>query len=113
MASRWSAYRPCEPASIEQRGAVRYPVLVTRATIRAHGEQPATATLKDLSTFGCRLSTAGNYDQGERVWLRLSGGLPVSATVVWTADGLAGCRFDEPIGREVVRSLTLGLAAVA
>lgn len=112
MASRASAYRPCEPASLEQRGAVRYPVLVTRATIRSHGEAPVTATLKDLSTFGCRLSTPGDHGAGERVWLRLSGGLPVAATVVWAGGGMAGCRFDAPIDRDLVRSLSLGLVAV-
>lgn len=109
MASRLSAYRPCEPASLERRGASRHSVLVTPATIRPHGESGTTAELQDLSTFGCRLRTPGEHSAGERVWLRLSGGLPVAATVVWAAGGLAGCRFDEPISREVVRTLTLGL----
>lgn len=111
MASRASAYRPAEPASLDARRAARHPVLVTRATIRGHGEQPVTAILNDLSTFGCRVATPAGHEPGERVWLRLSGGLPVPATVVWAADGVAGCRFDQPIERELVRSMTLGLLA--
>ena len=64
---------------------------------------------RDLSTFGCRIETTGDHVAGERVWLRLSGGLPVAATVVWAAGGLAGCRFDDPLPRELVRALALGL----
>lgn len=110
MASRASRYRPAERASLDQRDAARHPVLVTPATVRAHGEQPVAAVLNDLSPFGCRLATPAEHSPGERVWLRLSGGLPVAATVVWAAGGIAGCRFDAPIARELVRTLTLGIA---
>lgn len=109
MASRLSAYRPAEPASLDQRAAARRPVLVTSATVRPLGEAPVAAELQELSTYGCRLRSPGDHLAGERVWLRLSGGMPVAATVVWAAGGLAGCRFDEPIGRELVRGLTLGI----
>lgn len=110
MNSRPSRYRPAERAALDQRDVERYPVLVTPATVRPHGEPPVTAVLNDLSAFGCRLSTPADHAPGERVWLRLSGGLPVAATVVWAAEGLAGCRFDAPIARETVRALTLGIA---
>ena len=109
MASRASAYRPAEPASLERREAARYPVLVSSATIRPHGEAPVAAALQDLSSYGCRLTIPAEHEAGDRVWLRLSGGLPVAATVVWAREGQAGCRFDAPIERGLVRALTLGL----
>lgn len=109
MASRLSAYHPAEPASLDRRGGVRHPVLVTPVTIRPLGEAAVSAELQDLSTFGCRLRTPSEHGAGERVWLRLSGGLPVAATVVWAAGGRAACRFDQPIARELVRALTLGM----
>lgn len=109
MATRSSAYRPAEPASVERRGTLRHPVLVTSATVRPLGDPPSPAELKDLSAYGCRIDGAGSHAAGERVWLRLSGGLPVAATVVWAADGAAGCRFDEPLPRGLVRALTLGI----
>lgn len=108
MATRLSAYRPCEPASLERRGPRRRPVLVTPATLDPLGPAPQAAELTDLSAYGCRLETAAGCRRGERVWLGLSGALPVPATVVWAEDGAAGCRFDEPIGRELVRALTIG-----
>lgn len=110
MAAHASRYRAVEPALLERRRSFRHPVLVTPATIRGHGEHPVTAALDDLSVYGCRLSTPAEHLPGERVWLRLSGGLPVAATVVWAAGGLAGCRFDVALERELVRALTLDAA---
>ena len=66
--------------------------------------------LCDLSPFGCRIESEGAHAAGDRVWLRLAGGLPIAATVVWSDGGRTGCRFDEGLPRETVRALTLGIA---
>lgn len=110
MASRASRYVPVEPASLERRDSRRTPVLVSDATVRPHATAPLAAALRDLSTFGCRIASPGEHQAGDRVWLRLAGGLPVAATVVWSGDGHTGCRFDAPLPRETVRGLTLGIA---
>lgn len=110
MASRASAYRPAAPASLDRRAAARRPVLVAPATVRPDGDAAVTAELQDLSAFGCRIRAPGDQSAGGRVWLTLAGASPVAATVVWVTEELAGCRFDEPIARELVRGLTLGIA---
>lgn len=107
MASRASRYLPAEPASLEQRAAPRIAVSIADATVRRHAAAPVAATLTDLSAYGCRVSSAGEHAPGDRVWVRLAGGLPIAAAVVWNADGLTGCRFDEELPRGAMRALTL------
>ncbi|WP_404334242.1 PilZ domain-containing protein [Sphingomonas sp. MMS12-HWE2-04] len=107
MATKFSQYRKVAPALVEQRSAPRHPILVSRASVRKQGDTPAEATLRDLSVYGCRLACATGHDQGERLWLRLHGSLPIAATVVWNDGGHIGCRFDAPIERSLMRALTL------
>ncbi len=109
MASRAHAYRPVEAAAADRRSEQRYRVTVTRATVRKPAEQPVTGLLRDLSVYGCRLEAERSFDAGERVWLRLGGNMPIVASVVWSEDGVIGCRFDEKIARDMMRSLTLAL----
>jgi hypothetical protein len=107
MATRLSQYRAVGPAAVEQRSEPRHRILVSRATVRRHGEQPVEATLRDLSIYGCRLHCAAELEPGERLWLRLHGSIPVSASVVWNDGDHLGCRFDAPIERSLMRALTL------
>lgn len=109
MATRLSPYRKVQPATVERRDALRHPVTLTSATAREMGEPPVAAVLQDLSTFGCRLSCDAAPVEGTRLWLRLSGSMPIAATVVRSGDGEAACRFDRPIDRQLVRSLTIEL----
>lgn len=107
MASRASRYVTAEPASLEQRASPRIAVSITDATVRQHAAEAVSATLSDLSAYGCRVASMGEHAAGDRVWVRLAGGLPIAATVVWSADGLTGCRFDEGLARETLRAITL------
>ncbi|WP_033923232.1 PilZ domain-containing protein [Sphingomonas sp. 37zxx] len=107
MASRANRYRPVDPASFDCRTAPRQRVIVTRATVRRHGEEAVDAELQDLSIYGCRLATDAAQMAGERLWLRFTGSLPVAATVIWSDGGVVGCRFDQPIANSTARSLTL------
>ncbi|MBB5711535.1 PilZ domain-containing protein [Sphingomonas xinjiangensis] len=107
MATRFSQYRAVTPALVEQRGEPRHRVLVTPATVRAHGDEADEATLRDLSVYGCRLSCPAEYPQGERLWLRFNGSMPIAASVVWNDGEQVGCRFDAPIERSLMRALTL------
>ncbi|VVT11485.1 conserved hypothetical protein [Sphingomonas sp. EC-HK361] len=107
MASRATQYRPVQPASIDQRGAVRHRLTLSRATVRRHGGQPVEAELHDVSIYGCRVAGDLPFAEGERLWLRFEGGMPIAATIVWSVDGFTGCRFDDPIDRALMRRLTL------
>lgn len=107
MATKFTQYRPVTPAQVDQRAAPRHRLLVSRASVRKHGAAPAEAELQDLSIYGCRLACATDHPVGERLWLRLKGAMPIAATVVWNDGDHLGCRFDAPIERSLMRSLTL------
>jgi hypothetical protein len=108
--ARVSHYHRPESAQVEQRVEPRLKLLITRASVRRHGKTPIEAALHDLSSYGCRLMSSVAAKEGERLWLRFDGRMPISATVVWNTDGMVGCRFDEQIDRKLMRSLTLRLA---
>ena len=107
MATKLSQFRSVGPALVEHRSEPRHRIIVTRATLRKQGDEPSEATLRDLSVYGCRLACASEHDVGDRLWLRLKGSMPVPATVIWNDGDHIGCRFDEPIERALMRSLTL------
>jgi hypothetical protein len=109
MASRATQYRPVAPALREQRQSARHIVELSGATIRRHGDQSASAELRDLSIYGCRIACDEPLRAGERVWLRFEGSMPVAANVVWSDGGMTGCRFDVPLARSLLRTLTLSL----
>jgi hypothetical protein len=88
---------------------LRLAIAITGASVRKHAAQPDDATLRDLSVYGCRIETACDYVPGDRVWIRLSGSLPIAGEVVWAIDGVIGCRFDAPIARALLRSIVLSL----
>jgi hypothetical protein len=68
---------------------------------------PVEAMLRDLSVYGCRLACRVAHEAGEKIWLMLTGDKSVSAQVVWNDGEHIGCRFDTPIERSLMRSLTL------
>lgn len=106
MATRLTQYRAVTPARVEQRSAPRHRVVLTHALL---DNSPAEALLHDLSVYGCRLACTAPHAAGERLWVRIGAALPIAATVVWNDDDQLGCRFDAPIARSLVRSLTLVL----
>lgn len=99
-----------ESALWDQREERRHRVECVRATAGGEADDPFVAALEDVSTFGCRLNGAGVLEQDKRIWLRLPGAPPIMATVAWTRDGEAGCRFETPISQTLMRSLLPGTA---
>ncbi len=110
MSAQATRYRRPEAAAFEQRTEPRLRLSIKRASVRRHGNAAVEALLHDLSIYGCRLATPAATSAGERLWLRFDGQMPIAATVVWGAEGMVGCRFDEPIERSVMRALTLRIA---
>jgi hypothetical protein len=107
MATRLSQYRTVAAALIEQRAAARHLVLVARAKVSRRGSEPVEAVLHDVSIYGCRLACTVPHAPGDRIWLRISGDLPIAAIVAWNDGAYIGCRFDAPLDRKLVRALTL------
>jgi PilZ domain len=102
-----SAYRRVEPARLDQRAAVRHPVMIRRASVRRHGREPIEAELDDLSVYGCRLAVDALFEAGDRLSLRFAAGQSIAASAIWYECGKLGCRFDEQLDRALFRSLTL------
>ena len=107
MATTYSQYRRPAPARLEQRAEPRLRLMITRASVRRHGKTPIEAELHDLSTYGCRIAAGLAAEEGERLWLRFDGRMPIAARVVWCRDGMVGCRFDAQMERATMRALTL------
>lgn len=64
------------------------------------------AALHQLSIYGCRLAGRIRATEGETLSLRFDRDAPIAATVIWCEGGIIGARFDEPIERERMRSLS-------
>lgn len=91
----------------ERRDDVRHRAVITRATVRGVTQEPSEALLQDVSLYGCRLQSPIEHSADEAVWLRLNGSMPIAARIVWSRDGMVGCRFDSPIERPLLRSLMI------
>lgn len=109
MATRFTQYRTPEPASFDQRAAPRLRLSISKTSVRRQGREPVEAALEDVSIYGCRMASSLPAQEGEHLWLRFDGRMPVAATVVWCDQGMIGCRFDKPIDRGLLRALTLKL----
>ena len=96
-----------ESALVEQRQERRHRVEGVRAA-QGEAELPFVAVLEDVSTYGCRLSGIATLEAGGQLWLRLSDGAPIMATVAWARGDEAGCRFATPISQGLMRSLLPG-----
>ena len=105
MASRALSFRVVR--SSDRRDDIRHIAVVTRATVRGVAQEPCGAALQDVSLYGCRLVSTDEHAPDEAVWLRLNGSMPIAARVVWSRDGMLGCRFDAPIERALLRSLMM------
>ncbi|MBL0926007.1 MAG: PilZ domain-containing protein [Sphingomonadaceae bacterium] len=87
-----SQYRKVAPARLEQREAVRHPVLLGKATVRRHAKHPIEARLVDLSIYGCRVLIDGGVKVGDRLWLRLACSTPTPPRVLAGAAGRRGAQ---------------------
>ena len=105
MASRATAYRAM--ASVERRDTTRTDVQIVRAAMQGIAQEAVAATLVEISIYGCRIACDSDVAGEESIRLSLRGSLPIAAKVVWNRDGMIGCRFDAPIGRPLLRSLTI------
>lgn len=107
MSYATSQFRKVPPARLEQRQELRHPVLLGKVAVRKHAERPISASLVDVSVYGCRVLFDGGVKAGDRLWLRLAGSEPIGATAVWSDGERLGCKFDDMLDRSLFRALTL------
>ena len=109
MATRLSQYRTVGPALVEHREVPRHRVTITHASLSDASDGPTEAVLHDISLYGCRFAGQLTHEPGTQLNLQLADNAPIAATVIWNDGGYLGCRFDAPIDRALMRSLTLVL----
>lgn len=86
----------------------RFATTAAAASVRGLADDGIDAAITEISIYGCRLACAADAAADQPVSIRLGGSLPIAARVIWAKDGLIGCRFDQPIGRPLLRTLTIG-----
>jgi hypothetical protein len=53
--------------------------------------------LMDLSRTGFRIAWSPRYKPGAKLWIRLTGLQPLSATIRWQGQSGIGCEFTSPL----------------
>lgn len=104
-----SQYRTPDPARIDQRQDKRHLVMLRKSELHKEASKPYEAQIAELSIYGCRLFTDAEFAAGDAVMVSLTDQNIVSAKAIWQEDGRVGCRFDEPLDREVLRKMTLNI----
>ena len=65
--------------------------------VRRPGESWFNSRVADLSTDGFRLQSFAKLAPGVELWVMLPGFEGRKATVLWSRNHEAGCRFNEPL----------------
>lgn len=107
MSYATSQYRTPDPARVDQRQEKRHIVLLRKSSVRKNSTKSYEAQIAELSIYGCRLFTSARYCIGDAVTVSLSEDVIIAAKAVWCERGRIGCRFNEPLDRDVLRQLTL------
>jgi hypothetical protein len=70
-----------------------------RARLKNEQARESEARVLDLSDRGCRLAPAESLEIEQKLWIELPGLEARAGSVIWSADGEAGCSFDVPLYR--------------
>ena len=107
MALKSTRYRKVAPAALNRRAVPRHCVSVSSASLKRSSDNPISATLVDISIYGCRLEADAVFGEGEEINLAVADGNNVVATVVWQKVKQTGCRFVKALDPKIMRKLTL------
>jgi uncharacterized protein with PIN domain len=107
MGAMSSQFRRVEPASIERRMAARHGSALRQVTISRADARSYTAQLADLSKYGCRLAIKTKLNVGDCIAIHFAAGSAITATIVWNAEAMLGCRFNETLDAALFRQMTL------
>lgn len=71
--------------------------LTVSCEVRQGCEPWAKMVLMDMSPTGFRIAWSPRYRPGGKLWIRLTGLQPLSATVRWQNQSGIGCEFSAPL----------------
>ena len=70
--------------------------------LRQRGENRYPASIRDVSTGGCRVELTKTVAIGDMMWIGLPGLETIQATVRWTDGWVAGVQFETPLHPSVL-----------
>ena len=88
-----------------QRRQPRVKVDLGGANLRRPGAKRASVVVLDLSTHGFRTEWPFKLQEGDLVWLTLSGLEAKAATVAWMNGFEVGCKFETPLHPAVLEGV--------
>ena len=98
----------------EKRASRRWDVAVP-LEMRGFGTGLASASVKDLSRFGCRVLCQRPYHPGAFINLTLPGLSALDAVVIWCREREMGLKFEHPLHEAVadhlIRTYPVGASA--
>jgi hypothetical protein len=71
--------------------------LTVRCDVRQGCEPWAKIVLMDMSRTGFRIAWSPRYKPGAKLWIRIPGLQPLSATIRWQSQSGVGCEFSSPL----------------
>lgn len=89
----------------EHRASMRR-IVNLAATLRENGAIGHKALVTNLSESGCQIHWDTRIDQGAEVFVKLTARPPLRATIIWSKDGISGCRFATPLTTTAILALT-------
>jgi hypothetical protein len=96
------SFNPVVPAPPERRGEERQTTLLRVGKLVTEGDE-RLCMIRNISSAGAMLKLYQPIAVGAAVAVEIAPDCPVTATVIWTQDELAGIGFDAPI--DVVAAL--------
>ncbi|HYI38920.1 MAG TPA: PilZ domain-containing protein [Allosphingosinicella sp.] len=89
----------------EHRGSMRR-IVNLAATLRENGAIGHKALITNLSESGCQIHWDAQIEEGAEVFVKLTTQFPLRATIMWSKDGIAGCKFATPLTATAILGLT-------
>lgn len=94
----------CKASENDRRRAKRSRA-VLGGTVRERGRTASSATIHELSPFGCRIESATIMMGGNSVWVRINGLESLVCRITWAKNFSAGISFETPLHPAVARRM--------
>jgi hypothetical protein len=107
LTARISAHAEAGDSRSAPRHRLRLQVSTSSADQVAAFPSDSQALIYNLSRGGLLLETAAELHPGDMLVVDLPEAVTVAAEVVWSRDGLAGCKFERPLPLQAVSAARL------
>lgn len=105
MTLKSTRYQKVMPAAVNRRKIARQKVNLSGACVGRGEKTKIKATILDISIFGCRIEIDAILPEGETIQIHLANDDVIGAKIVWQKANEAGCRFENSISLQKMRTL--------